>query len=288
MFFTALMTAYYTFRLYFRVFEGPLVVPIEAEEHHTEQQFAAAMAAPEPEDPTAIPISAAESPGPEMHDAQDAHAGHGHAHKAEPAVMILPLVILALGALFAGWLNFGGRDRTLGDFLGHSASFMQGYQSALHTYGGEPIAPALFGQSEQKFPIDPAFAEAEHDLHWYVAILSGVLAVVGILLAFYLHLLKRSKMTQIDATLAGPVKIIEAKFWVDEFYTAAVVRPLKFVGEVCKTVDTWVVDGAIWLITLIPQMSGFTLSKTTQRGYLQGYALSMLLGTVVILWIVFM
>ena len=37
----------------------------------------------------------------------------------------------------------------------------------------------------------------------------------------------------------------------------------------------------------IPQASGFTLKLTTQRGYLQGYAASMLFGVAVILLAIF-
>jgi NADH-quinone oxidoreductase subunit L len=77
---TAFLTAYYTFRLYFRVFEGPTVVPTEAAEGHHAVTDA--------------------------HDAEEAHAqsgGHGHDHhNHEPLIMIVPLVILAIGAVIAG------------------------------------------------------------------------------------------------------------------------------------------------------------------------------------------
>ena len=44
--------------------------------------------------------------------------------------------------------------------------------------------------------------------------------------------------------------------------------------------------GVVWLIGFVPQLSGFALKLTTQRGYLQGYAATMLLGIAVILLIV--
>ena len=64
------------------------------------------------------------------------HGGdHGH-HNHEPMLMILPLALLAIGALFAGFLNlptetFGHK---LGHFLGQSPSFKLGYDKASATY----------------------------------------------------------------------------------------------------------------------------------------------------------
>jgi hypothetical protein len=37
----------------------------------------------------------------------------------------------------------------------------------------------------------------------------------------------------------------------------------------------------------VPQLSGFALKLTTQRGYLQGYAVTMLFGIAVVLLLVF-
>ena len=89
--FTAFLTAYYTFRLYFQVFQGPLMQPTEPAEAPT---------------------------GHDSHDHgghDDAHA-HDEHHNHEPMLMILPLVVLAVGALFAGYLNWP-QDH-LAEFLG--------------------------------------------------------------------------------------------------------------------------------------------------------------------------
>jgi hypothetical protein len=40
-------------------------------------------------------------------------------------------------------------------------------------------------------------------------------------------------------------------------------------------------------VSFIPQMGGWILKLTTQRGYLQGYAATMLFGIAVILLIIF-
>jgi hypothetical protein len=55
-----------------------------------------------------------------------------------------------------------------------------------------------------------------------------------------------------------------------------------------KTLDTYVIDGFIWLVGFVPQLFGFTLKLTTQRGSLQGYAAAMLLAVVLILLVLFL
>src|SRR6185369_12974877 len=90
---SALMTAYYTFRLYFRVFEGPEVIPPPPEGGHGHGHD-----------------DSHDAHGQDsLHGAEDAEgakaAEHEHHHNHEPALMILPLVVLAIGAIFAGLLN---------------------------------------------------------------------------------------------------------------------------------------------------------------------------------------
>src|SRR5256885_1607681 len=101
----AFLTAYYTFRLYFRVFEGPEIIP-----------------PPEP----------AHERG---HDAESAHAVEHH-HDHETWIMIAPLVLLAVGALLAGFLNFPERIRSLGGFLRESPALSQAWNQASVPYSG--------------------------------------------------------------------------------------------------------------------------------------------------------
>jgi NAD(P)H-quinone oxidoreductase subunit 5 len=132
--FTAFLTAYYTFRLYFRVFEGPELIP------------------PDPGldidhalDISGVPHLADDAA--DEHKDGAAHGGHGggHHHNHEPAVMIFPLVVLAVGAMLAGFFNWPAEH--LGDFLGHSPSFALSYDTAEHRYAGTiEVNPVTFGQ----------------------------------------------------------------------------------------------------------------------------------------------
>jgi NADH-quinone oxidoreductase subunit L len=242
---TGFLTAYYTFRLYFRVFLGPLVQPDGPMDDH----------------------------GHDDHGHDDhGHAGHHEEahHNHEPMIMILPLCVLVIGAIFGGLFNFP--THALGNFLGHSPSFKYSYELL-------PGASAeAFGQPE---------AERGEPLISSAMIIGGAISVAGIVLAAWLHLADRARGDAIARGLGPLTQLLEAKYWVDEIYQSWIVEPLFGLGEVFFWIDRWIVDGLVWMAGAIPQACGFALSLTTERGYLQGYAATMLLGVAAILLIIF-
>src|SRR5436190_9028286 len=140
---TAFLTAYYTFRLYFRVFEGPELIP---------------------------PPPTPDAPEVDAHLAKTAFHGDAHHHDHEPAIMIWPLVILAIGSIVAGYLNWPGEH--LGEFLGKSPSFSNSWALA----GKAELARPLFGQGEI---LDKALMEHAHYSHRIMMIISGLIALLG-------------------------------------------------------------------------------------------------------------
>ncbi len=256
--FTAFLTAYYTFRLYFQVFQGPLVQPTEPAEgqpHHDGDAH------------------------DDRHD--DHHDAHDDHHNHEPMIMIFPLMVLAVGALAAGYLNWP--QAHLANFLGRSPSVQASYQLATATYGqGDAVKGELFGVREatvmepQKAMISPAM------------LIGGLVSVIGILLAYLLHLRDRARAERLAEGLQPLTGLLEAKYYVDEIYQSAIVEPLRHLGEIFFAIDRIIVDGIVWLIGFIPQLSGFVLKLTLQRGYLQGYATTMLFGILAVLLIIFL
>jgi NADH-quinone oxidoreductase subunit L len=248
---TSLLTAYYTFRLYFRVFQGPEVVPHGDHGHG--------------------------------HDAEEQHAHADHHHNHEPFIMIAPLAILAIGALFAGIINLpfnvGTGSHALGHFLSQSPSFAYGYVAAKQQYGTEHLDAAGFGQT--------AHEAGEHaGFEVLPLLIGGAIALVGIAIAYALHLQNRQKADQLAGTLAPVGRAMERKYWVDELFQGVIVEPLRLTGKLFLTLDKYIVDGLVTTVAFVPQVSGFVLKLSTQRGYLQGYALGMVLGVAVILvWV---
>jgi NADH-quinone oxidoreductase subunit L len=260
--FTAFLTAYYTFRLYFRVFEGPEVIPEAPADGHGHGGG----------------HDDAHGHGHDSHGAAG-HGDHGH-HNHEPMIMILPLVVLAIGALFAGVLNLpaspDGIGHKLGHFLGQSPSFAMGYVKAREA---ADVEPAAFGQ-----PMDAA------EFHFPLTglLIGSIISIAGITAAYVFHLKDRAKAERLAAGMPGVTRALEAKYWVDDIYQAGIVEPLRSVGRAFFAIDRFVVDGIVWAISFVPMLGGFALKLTTQRGYLQGYAAVMLLGIAIILMVIFL
>ena len=208
--------------------------------------------------------------------------------------MIVPLVILAIGALIAGYLNFP--KASLGEFLGHSPSLSMTYDVArarvdnynLHAGDGDKL-PAVDPE-----PLGQHAAEGTesnvpegHTSHTLLMVISGLVALAGVGLAYQFHLKNRPAGNRLPQRFPGLARALENKFWVDPIYQLVIVEPLRAVGRVFYAVDRIVVDGLVWAVGFVPQFSGFALKLTTQRGYLQGYAGAMAFGIVIILLIVF-
>jgi NADH-quinone oxidoreductase subunit L len=191
--------------------------------------------------------------------------------------MMLPLAILTLGAFAAGYLNWPERPQSLGGFLGFSPSFAQGYVAAA---GITTVNPEVFGVH------DARAVPAEHGIE--VMLVSGFISAVGIFLAYVMHLRDRSRAERFANELPKTKWLLENKYFVDEVYRAAVVRPLWALGQAFFWIDRMLVDGLVSAMGWVPLQSGRALRLTIQRGYLQGYATAMLFGVAIILLIIFL
>ncbi len=271
----AFMTAYYTFRLYFRVFAGPEVIPAPQDGHghdshaHTNDDHGQ--------------NRIADAHGHDSHG----HGHHGH-HNHEPFLMMFPLYVLALGALASGFFLF--QDGRLEHFLGQSPSFVSAYHKASDTAerrvaGAIEANPVQFGQHDTR---DKDVVEQEESLHHTFMIISSIVAILGIGLAYHFHLQDREAATRMEPSVAGIARVLDAKFWVDEIYQAAVVEPLRSLGRAFWSVDKLIIDGIVSVIGIVPQLGGFALKLSVQRGYLQGYAAAMMFGVIAILLVIFL
>jgi NADH-quinone oxidoreductase subunit L len=178
-------------------------------------------------------------------------AGH-HAHESPP-VMTLPLVILAVASAVAGWWLF--RTHALADFLASTPSL---------TY--PPIADTA----------------APHAFHWDLAIQGTLAAAAGIAVAALGHLGRRSDGPQMERFL-GPLGTLFAnRFYLDQIYSALIVKPLEVVAVIAAAFDRHVIDGLVDGIGRVPGAIG-TAARRLQTGLVQQYALAGVMGTLVIL-----
>lgn len=266
---TAGLTAYYTFRVFFRVFVGPVEyhpgddVHDHADDGHGEDH---------------------------AHDAGqhgDHHADHFHPHAPKWAINLV-LVVLAGGSVLAAGLYFvGDHHGWTGDMVHASSAHFDPAHIGAHS-------PAVIGVAGES-----ADAHAEHahgtilglDPHKAMYYISAVFGFIGIGLAWFFHLAGRTEAsTSRMASFAsnfGPIpRWAENKWFVDEFYNFIIVTPLKVISHLFHWFDKLVIDGIVELFGGVPKAGSEALSPVTQTGVLHDYALRMIAGTAVVLAVV--
>jgi NADH-quinone oxidoreductase subunit L len=215
--FTALLTAFYTARAYFRTFWGELVVPPEAGSHG------------------------------DGHDDHHAEAP-GEAHES-PAVMTIPLVVLAVGAVFAGGVLALGYPL---DRFFHRAYDVHHYLDHFH-----------------------------HEHNVLLMASSGVLSLAGIVAAWFLYVVRPGIPARLAAAVPGLYKASQNRFYFDELYNLIAVGPLTILAMVSRVADM-LVDGVVDLVGSLPRFLGW-LIRPIQNGLVQFYGLAMLAGLTVFL-----
>jgi NADH-quinone oxidoreductase subunit L len=243
--FVAGLTAYYSWRLVFMTFEG---TPKWAHGHaHVADDHA----------------SAAQH---ETHSEPNTH-GHGHEHGDDhkphesPWVMMIPLFVLSLGAVFAGAIfepMFTGEGR---------AEFWRG---AIFTAPGNHVLSEAI-----KLPLWAAMGPL-------------VLGVLGLLVAAYYYLLHEGLAARIAARKGPLWTFFYNKWFFDELYQAVFVNGAKALGDLFwkigdrKIIDGLGPNGAAWA-----SLASAKRLVRIQTGYVYHYAFVMLLGVAGLLtWVV--
>lgn len=256
---TAGMTAYYTFRTYFRVYVGP-------------KEF---------------------TPGEDAHAAgHDDHAhgaDHSKGHKDDfdpttdefdPHPPGAPMKIaIGLGMLFTilaaipYFVSSGGHGGWVGDMVENSSAKYHGPEEHFHFLG-----------------------ITSHSAMYFIS--AGV-GAIGLLIAAYLHGPKgwqglfigsrtKAETSRADAfvpVLGRVVTLARNKWYVDEIYDFLIVKPLWVLSHVFYFIDQWVVDGLVNLFGAAPGMTGKAV-RPSQSGELHGYAAWMAGGMAVIILVV--
>ncbi len=182
-----------------------------------------------------------------------------HPHESPP-VMIMPLWVLAIGAIFTGYLGVEWLVST-------SKSIFAVFKP--HGFFHEYLAASSI------------VSGPTHEGGVWLAYVSAVVALAGIGLAWLRY--GGAPEEDPDRRLLGPVFTLwHNKYWVDELYNAIFVRPLRGLGHACFGTDRGGVDGLVWVASAVPRALAFAL-HFLHRGALQGYALGMAVGLIVLL-----
>ncbi len=110
-------------------------------------------------------------------------------------------------------------------------------------------------------------------LELVLSIVAVLVALEGWLIADKYYRRKTERPAQLAAALPTGYKLLSNKYYVDEIYGAAIVKPLLAIS---KYVFGWIVDGAIlggfaWLLAGIASFTGMILQRW-QSGNLRSYA----------------
>ena len=201
--FTALLTAFYMFRLYATTFRGSF---------------------------------------------RGTHDQEHHLHES-PAAITVPLWILAILAVFAGFLGIPAVMKPDAHWLGHF------------------LGPVL---GVSTVPELPAGTE------WGLMATSVVLALIGTFVAVG----RFSKKPDL-AEPTGFGKVLANKWYVDEIYNAIIVKPLDLLAQFLVFFDKNVVDGIVNGVGRLVQYGSRQL-RLLQSGQVGGYVLLMVVGIIVL------
>jgi NADH-quinone oxidoreductase subunit L len=229
----ALMTAFYAFRMVFRVFFREPVPEARALEHgHLAHAEPENPATGEPED-TDVGF-----PGPEHHIAE----------RSWP--MRAGMAPLALLAIVAGVVQIPGVTHVIETFLEPTFE-----DSDFHHAG----------------PTDSA--------EWIGLAVGGLISIGGIALAYVVYLRRRELRLVIRERFDALHTFLLNKWYFDEIYEAAIVRPARAAGEFGRSVvETAFVQGVIVGGVTGIVRTGAAAVRSIQTGELRSYALVLLVG----------
>jgi NADH-quinone oxidoreductase subunit L len=167
------------------------------------------------------------------HDSHDAHSGHGTPHES-PMVMIFPLMILAVLSFVGGWVGvpsiLGGSD--------HFDRF---------------LAPVFRNQVPVEMKLEVVSKEelaAQHEEGSTELLFMGIsvgAAALGFLGAWFLYYKRTDLPAKMAVAAGGLYTFVLDKYKVDEFYGAAVIRPIVLASTniLWKGIDATLIDGAV-------------------------------------------
>ena len=166
--------------------------------------------------------------------------------------MLIPLTMLSIGAILAG-------------FVFHHAFISEG--------GGE------FWKGSLAF--DEHLIHAMHAVPTWVKWAPFTVMVIGLVTAWYAYLRNPRFPATFVAQFGVLHRFVYNKWYFDELYNFIFVRPAFWLGRQfwrigdIGIIDRFGPDGAAWIVA-----QGATVARKVQSGYLNSYALVMLLGLV--------
>ncbi len=196
----ALLTSFYSFRLLFMTFHGPYTGAHHVHANHDDH-------------------------GHDAHDddavhSHDGHHAHGDPHES-PWIMLVPLLLLAVGAIAAGVVFYEPMFHHAKEFWGE----------AIYKTDAAPTYKDISALKK-----DPASAWV-----FYAPIFVTVLGFLGALLTYFFNRGVGKRIAESGGPLHG---MLSNKWYFDELYNATVVKATRGLGDFFwKVGDKKIIDG---------------------------------------------
>jgi len=185
------------------------------------------------------------------------HHKFEHAHES-PSSMTIPLILLAIPAVFAGVVF------------------------------GLPLENGLIHKMLHGVLV-PHGAEAHHVSHataYGLMILSTIIGIIGIYVAYMFYIKKPDILPAKTAKAAGPIyKLFYNKWYFDEIYQALIINPIVTISKfLWKGFDVNVIDFIVNAFGHVARFLGQIL-RYIQTGRIQTYIFTMVVGVILLLTI---
>ncbi|NTW49364.1 MAG: NADH-quinone oxidoreductase subunit L [Chlorobiales bacterium] len=123
-----------------------------------------------------------------------------------------------------------------------------------------------------------------HTTEWALIIVSGVVSVISLYVSYVIYTQKLEFATTFRSSLSGLHALFFNKYYIDELYEKAIVRPIQSISEQgLFWFDKFIIDGAVNGIGSTFMSLGHAFKKL-QTGQTQSYALAITLGLVIIIF----
>ena len=229
---------------------------------------------------------------------------HEHAHES-PTVMLVPLGVLALGAVFSGMIWYGsffGDHNQVNKFFGipgaHSEAAEHGdghgddhaeakdhaeadaaHADTADTGHGDDHAAAAPGAGAIYMAPDNHVMDDAHHAPTWVKISPFIAMVIGFVTAYWFYIVNPKLPVQLAESQRPLYLFLLNKWYFDEIYDFLFVQPAKALGRILwKFGDEAIIKGGLNGIALgiVPFFT--RLAGRAQSGYIFTYAFAMVIG----------
>jgi NADH-quinone oxidoreductase subunit L len=192
------------------------------------------------------------------------HHTYDHAHES-PNVMMVPLYVLAAGAVLAGMIWYG-------DFVGENE----------HEWWGPSIVNIVEVHGA-------SVLEAAHHVPWLVKVSPFLAMLAGLVTAYVFYIARPETPAELARRHEPLYQFLLNKWYFDELYDLIFVRPAMAIGRfLWRKGDLGTIDGFLNGLSMgvVPWLTRF--AGRVQSGYIFHYAFAMLIGlSLLITWFAF-